>query len=207
MSAELLSHQAQAMQRGAAPIEFAPNPAFVIPAMSPMSIPQPNLPVPSNYRSLANLIYSPDGPRIPSLLLATQRTPYSQPVSATQLPVSCFNAPPAPDLASLMPNANLDRLFPPLHSNLSLLPISSPRTRPRPSSHTPTSFLSLLEDGPDKPHGHGPSSFTYPEPDVPSRTMKASKNTGGNERRHINLNQLHTATSVVGYKQEIFCQY
>ncbi|KZN90109.1 putative RNA-binding protein [Penicillium chrysogenum] len=112
MSAELLSHQAQAMQRGAAPIEFAPNPAFVIPAMSPMSIPQPNLPVPSNYRSLANLIYSPDGPRIPSLLLATQRTPYSQPVSATQLPVSCFNAPPAPDLASLMPNANPRQVIP-----------------------------------------------------------------------------------------------
>ncbi|CAI7635196.1 unnamed protein product, partial [Penicillium palitans] len=112
MSAKLLSHQAQAIQQGAAPIEFAPNPAFVIPTISPMSIPQPNLPIPSNYRSLTNLIYSPDGPRIPSLLLATQRTPYSQPVSATQLPVSCFNAPPTPNLASLIPNTNPRQIIP-----------------------------------------------------------------------------------------------
>jgi hypothetical protein len=112
MSAELLSNQAQAMQRGAAPVEFAPNPAFDIPAMSPMSILQPNLPAPSDYRSLANLIYSLDGPSFSSLLLATQRTPYSQPVSATQLPVSSFNPPLPADLASLLANANPRQLIP-----------------------------------------------------------------------------------------------
>jgi hypothetical protein len=42
------------------------------------------------------------GPSFSSLLLATQRTPYSQPVSATQLPVSSFNPPLPADLASLL---------------------------------------------------------------------------------------------------------
>ncbi|KAJ5264669.1 hypothetical protein N7505_007462 [Penicillium chrysogenum] len=112
MSAELLSHQAQAMQRGAAPVGFAPNPAFDIPAMPPMSILQSNLHAPSNYHSLANLIYSLDGPSFSSLLSATQRTPYSQPVSATQSPFSSFNPQPPADLASLLANANRRQLIP-----------------------------------------------------------------------------------------------
>ncbi|KAJ9481296.1 hypothetical protein VN97_g12192 [Penicillium thymicola] len=113
MSAELPSHQAQAMQRGAAPV--APNLAFGIPAMSPMPILQPNLHALSNSRNLANLIYSLDGPSFSYLLSAIQRTPYSQPLSATQSPFFSSNPPPPADLAGLLANANRRQLMPSWH--------------------------------------------------------------------------------------------
>ncbi|KAJ5244865.1 hypothetical protein N7489_004961 [Penicillium chrysogenum] len=137
MSAELLSHQAQAMQRGAAPVGFAPNPAFDIPAMPPMSILQSNLHAPSNYHSLANLIYSLDGPSFSSLLSATQRTPYSQPVSATQSPFSSFNPQPPADLASLLANANRRQLIP-TTTQQSVPPFNlKPSNAPAPVAHPP----------------------------------------------------------------------
>ncbi|CDM34070.1 hypothetical protein DTO013E5_1795 [Penicillium roqueforti] len=105
MSAELLSHQSQAMQRGAAPTAFAPNPGFIIPPAQPMSVPQPGLSALSNPPNIANLISSLDGPSLSTLLSALQRPPHSQPVSATQSPFSSPNPPPA-DLASLLTNAH-----------------------------------------------------------------------------------------------------
>jgi len=105
MSAELLSHQAQAMQRGAAPTAFAPNPAFLVPQAQPMPVPQPGMPTLSNPPNIANLIGSLDGPSLSTLLSALQRPPHSQPVSATQSPFSSPNPPPA-DLASLLTNAH-----------------------------------------------------------------------------------------------------
>ncbi|KAG0159542.1 hypothetical protein PDIDSM_7064 [Penicillium digitatum] len=105
MSAELLSHQSQAMQRGAAPTAFAPNPSFIIPPAQPMPVPPPGLPALSNPPNIANLIGSLDGPSLSTLLAALQRPPHSQPVSATQSPFSSPNPPPA-DLASLLTNAH-----------------------------------------------------------------------------------------------------
>ncbi|KAJ5040809.1 nuclear polyadenylated RNA-binding protein 3 [Penicillium rubens] len=143
MSAELLSYQAQATQRGAAPVAFATNP-FGITAMSPMPILQPNLPAPCSSRNLANLIYWLDGPSVLSLLSATQRTPYSQPVPATQSPFSSSNPPPPTDLASLLANANRRQLIPtPTQQSI---PPCNPKPPNAPVATDPN-LLSLLARG------------------------------------------------------------
>ncbi|KAF3000045.1 hypothetical protein E8E15_000040 [Penicillium rubens] len=114
--------------------------------MSPTSILRPNLPAPSNHRSLANLIYSLDGPSLSSLLLPTQRTPYSQPVSATQLPVSSFNPPPPADFASLLANSKPRQLIP--TTTQQYVPPSNlkPPNAPAPVATHPN-LLSLLARG------------------------------------------------------------
>ncbi|KAJ5384370.1 hypothetical protein N7517_002281 [Penicillium concentricum] len=145
MSAELLSHQSQAMQRGAAPAAFAPNPAFIVPPAQPMSIPPPGMPALSNPPNIANLIGSLDGPSLSTLLSALQRPPHSQPVSATQSPFSSPNPPPA-DLASLLTNAHRP---PPMHTtqqqplphpSFNLQPVNAPVI-------TDPTLLSLLAKG------------------------------------------------------------
>ena len=111
-------HQAQAMQRGPVPTSFASNPAFGIPPLQAMPLPQPGLPQPglptlSNPPSIANMISSLDGPSLHTLLSALQRpNPQSQPVSATQSPFSSPNPPPPADLASLLNNATRPPVLP-----------------------------------------------------------------------------------------------
>ncbi|KAJ5434533.1 Nucleotide-binding alpha-beta plait [Penicillium cf. griseofulvum] len=145
MSAELLSHQAQAMQRGAAPTAFAPNPAFIVPQAQPMSVPQPGMPSLSNPPNIANLIGSLDGPSLSTLLSALQRPPHSQPVSATQSPFSSPNPPPA-DLASLLTNAHRPAPMqntpqqPLPHPPFNLQPVNPPMI-------TDPTLLSLLAKG------------------------------------------------------------
>ncbi|KAJ5835152.1 hypothetical protein N7447_001178 [Penicillium robsamsonii] len=145
MSAELLSHQSQAMQRGAAPAAFAPNPAFIVPSAQPMSVPPPGIPTLSNPPNIANLIGSLDGPSLSTLLSALQRPPHSQPVSATQSPFSSPNPPPA-DLASLLTNAHRPPPMqttqqPPLpHPPFNLQPVNAPVI-------TDPTLLSLLAKG------------------------------------------------------------
>jgi hypothetical protein len=133
IAAEVMFHQAQAMQRGPVPTTFAPNPAFGVPPMQaiplpqpgltqpglPQSgLPQPGLPTLTNPPSIANMISSLDGPSLHTLLSALQRpNPQSQPVSATQSPFSSPNPPPA-DLASLLTNVTR----PPVLSNPQPLP-------------------------------------------------------------------------------------
>ncbi|KAJ5695022.1 hypothetical protein N7536_005434 [Penicillium majusculum] len=145
MSAELLSHQSQAMQRGAAPTAFAPNPGFIVPPVQPMPVPPPGLPALSNPPNIANLIGSLDGPSLSTLLSALQRPPHSQPVSATQSPFSSPNPPPA-DLASLLTNAHRP---PPMqttqqqplpHPPFNLQPVNAPVI-------TDPTLLSLLAKG------------------------------------------------------------
>ncbi|KGO42194.1 Nucleotide-binding, alpha-beta plait [Penicillium expansum] len=145
MSAELLSHQSQAMQRGAAPAAFAPNPGFILPPAQPMAVPPPGLPALSNPPNIANLIGSLDGPSLSTLLSALQRPPHSQPVSATQSPFSSPNPPPA-DLASLLTNAHR---APPMqttaqqplpHPPFNLQPVNAPVI-------TDPTLLSLLAKG------------------------------------------------------------
>jgi hypothetical protein len=145
MSAELLSHQAQAMQRGAAPTAFAPNPAFVIPSVQPMSVPPPGLPGLSNPPNIANLIGSLDGPSLSSLLSALQQPRHSQPVSATQSPFSSPNL-PSTDLASLLSNTHRP---PPMQPN-SQQPLPHPSFNIQPSNApviTDANLLSLLAKG------------------------------------------------------------
>ncbi|KAJ5792639.1 uncharacterized protein N7503_008617 [Penicillium pulvis] len=108
IAAEVMFHQAQAMQRGPPPGSFPPNPAFGIPpvAIPAVPVPQPTLPALTNPPNIANLISSLDGPSLQSLLSALQRpAPPSQPVSATQSPFSSPNPPPPADLATLLTNA------------------------------------------------------------------------------------------------------
>ncbi|KAJ5507889.1 hypothetical protein N7527_010032 [Penicillium freii] len=145
MSAELLSHQSQAMQRGAAPTAFAPHPGFIVPPAQPMPVPPPGLPALSNPPNIANLIGSLDGPSLSTLLSALQRPPHSQPVSATQSPFSSPNPPPA-DLASLLTNAHRP---PPMqttqqqplpHPPFNLQPVNAPVI-------TDPTLLSLLAKG------------------------------------------------------------
>ncbi|KAJ5163739.1 uncharacterized protein N7500_005569 [Penicillium coprophilum] len=145
MSAELLSHQSQAMQRGAAPAAFAPGPAFIVPSAQPMSVPPPGMPALSNPPNIANLIGSLDGPSLSTLLSALQRPPHSQPVSATQSPFSSPNPPPA-DLASLLTNAHRP---PPMqttqqqplpHQPFNIQPVNAPVI-------TDPTLLSLLAKG------------------------------------------------------------
>lgn len=115
IAAEVMFHQAQAMQRGPPPGSFAPNPAFGMPPMQPLSLPQPGLPAVSNPPNIANLISSLDGPSLQSLLSALQQRPAppSQPVSATQSPFASPNPPPPADLASLLTNATRPAPMPP----------------------------------------------------------------------------------------------
>ncbi|KAJ5760405.1 hypothetical protein N7520_007561 [Penicillium odoratum] len=108
IAAEVMFHQAQAMQRGPPPGSFPPNPAFgVAPIPIPaMPLPQATLPALTNAPNIANLISSLDGPSLQSLLSALQRpAAQSQPVSATQSPFSSPNPPPPADLAALLTNA------------------------------------------------------------------------------------------------------
>jgi hypothetical protein len=145
LSAELLSHQAQAMQRGAAPTAFAPNPAFGVPPVPAMPIPTPGLPTLTNPPNIANLIGSLDGPSLSSLLSALQRPPHSQPVSATQSPFSSPNPPPA-DLASLLTNAHRPPPIPNTHQQ----PLPSPPFNLQPQNApivTDPTLLSLLAKG------------------------------------------------------------
>ncbi|KAJ9486048.1 hypothetical protein VN97_g7288 [Penicillium thymicola] len=145
MSAELLSHQSQAMQRGAAPTAFAPNPGFIVPPAQPMPVPPPGLPALSNPPNIANLIGSLDGPSLSTLLSALQRPPHSQPVSATQSPFSSPNPPPA-DLASLLTNAHrpppmqTTQQQPLAHPPFNLQPVNAPVI-------TDPTLLSLLAKG------------------------------------------------------------
>ncbi|CAI7582534.1 unnamed protein product [Penicillium crustosum] len=145
MSAELLSHQSQAMQRGAAPTAFAPNPGFIVPPVQPMAVPPPGLPALSNPPNIANLIGSLDGPSLSTLLSALQRPPHSQPVSATQSPFSSPNPPPA-DLASLLTNAHR----PPPMQNTQQQPLPHPPFNLQPVNApviTDPNLLSLLAKG------------------------------------------------------------
>ncbi|KAJ6096362.1 hypothetical protein N7486_007108 [Penicillium sp. IBT 16267x] len=111
IAAEVMFHQAQAMQRGPPPGSFPPNPAFGVPpvAVPAVPVPQPTLPtLPAltNPPNIANLISSLDGPSLQSLLSALQRpAPPPQPVSATQSPFASPNPPPPADLATLLTNA------------------------------------------------------------------------------------------------------
>lgn len=146
MSAELLSHQSQAMQRGAAPTAFAPHPGFIVPPAQPMPVPPPGLPALSNPPNIANLIGSLDGPSLSTLLSALQRPPHSQPVSATQSPFSSPNPPPA-DLASLLTNAHrpppmqtTQQQHLPPHPPFNLQPVNAPVI-------TDPTLLSLLAKG------------------------------------------------------------
>lgn len=107
IAAEVMFHQAQAMQRGPPAGSFPPNPAFGIP-MQPMPVPPPGLPAMSHPPNFANVISTLDGPSLQSLLSALQQrpAPSSQPVSATQSPFASPNPPPPADLASLLTNAS-----------------------------------------------------------------------------------------------------
>ncbi|CAG8242873.1 unnamed protein product [Penicillium nalgiovense] len=157
MSAELLSHQAQAMQRGAAPAAFAPNPGFIVPTGQPMPVPPPGLPALSNPPNIANLIGSLDGPSLSTLLSALQRPPHSQPVSATQSPFSSPNPPPA-DLASLLTNTHRPPPMQPTaqqplpHPPFNLQPVNAPVI-------TDPNLLSLLAKGlgGQQQQGQGPT--------------------------------------------------
>lgn len=130
IAAEVMFHQAQAMQRGPVPTSFAPNPVFGVPPMQTVPLPQPGLPPPglptlTNPPNIANMISSLDGPSLHTLLSALQRpVPQSQPVSATQSPFSSPNPPPPADLASLLTNATR----PPVPPN------------PQPLPHPPFNF-------------------------------------------------------------------
>ena len=119
IAAEVMFHQAQAMQRGVPPASFVPNPAFGVPPVPPVTLPQPGLPAGlptlTNPPNIANLISGLDGPSLQSLLSALQQRPgpSSQPVSATQSPFSSPNPPPPADLASLLTNATRPPPIPP----------------------------------------------------------------------------------------------
>ncbi|KAJ5103709.1 hypothetical protein N7532_004238 [Penicillium argentinense] len=170
LAAELMFHQAQAMQRGPAPASFAPNPAFGVPHLPPMPMPQPSMPQPampqpampalSNPPNIANLIGSMDGPSLQSLLSALQQrpNPQSQPGSAAQSPFSSPNPPPHADLASLLTNANRPPPVPPppqqpfLHPPFAIHPQNPPMV-------SDPNLLSLLAKGlgGQPPHGQAPA--------------------------------------------------
>lgn len=142
-------HQAQAMQRGPPPGSFPPNPAFGVPPMQPLPVPQPGLPALSNPPNIANLISSLDGPSLQSLLSALQQqrpAPPSQPVSATQSPFASPNPPPPADLATLLTNATRPPPVPPNpHLPLPHPPFNLPPTT-GPMVSDPN-LLSLLAKG------------------------------------------------------------
>ncbi|KAJ5132647.1 RNA-binding protein (Nab3) [Penicillium atrosanguineum] len=104
IAAEVMFHQAQAMQRGPVPTSFAPNPAFGVPPYASCAFAS---------AGIANMISSLDGPSLHTLLSALQRpNPQSQPVSATQSPFSSPNPPPPADLASLLTNVTRPPVLP-----------------------------------------------------------------------------------------------
>lgn len=162
IAAELMFHQAQAMQRGPVPAPFAPNPAFGVPQMQPVPMPQPPmpqaaLPALSNPPNIANLIGSLDGPSLQSLLSALQRPgPQSQPGSAAQSPFSSPNPPPPADLASLLTSASRPPPIPPnpqqplLHPPFAIHPPAVPMV-------SDPNLLSLLAKGLGQtPQGQAP---------------------------------------------------
>ncbi|KAJ6106205.1 hypothetical protein N7512_009722 [Penicillium capsulatum] len=160
IAAEVMFHQAQAMQRNAPPTSFAPNPAFGVPVVPPVSIPQPGMPTLTNPPNIANLISTLDGPSLQSLLAALQQRPGapSQPVSATQSPFSSPNPPPPADLASLLTNATRPPPVapnPPQHLHP---PFSLQQPPPAPVVSDPN-LLSLLAKGlggQQQPQGQSP---------------------------------------------------
>ncbi|KAJ5095573.1 hypothetical protein NUU61_004929 [Penicillium alfredii] len=158
IAAEVMFHQAQAMQRGGPPATFAPNPAFGVASVPALPVPQPALPGLTNPPNIANLISSLDGPSLQSLLSALQRPPQpqSQPVSATQSPFSSPNPPPPADLATLLTNATRPPPVsanpqPPLPPPFSLQPPAAPVV-------SDPNLLSLLAKGlgGQQPQGQAP---------------------------------------------------
>ncbi|KAJ5240146.1 RNA-binding protein (Nab3) [Penicillium chermesinum] len=146
IAAEVMFHQAQAMQRPGPPASFAPNPAFGVQPVPQVPIPQPGLPALNNPSNMANLISSLDGPSLQNLLSALQRpNPQSQPVSAAQSPFSSPNPPPPADLAALLTNAARQPPIPPTQP-----PLPSPSFNLQPP-HAPVvsdpHLLSILAKG------------------------------------------------------------
>ncbi|KAJ5735210.1 uncharacterized protein N7483_000335 [Penicillium malachiteum] len=145
IAAELIFHQAHAMQRGPAPTSFVPNPAFGVAPVPAVPMPQPILPTLTNPPNIANLIGSLDGPSLQSLFNSVQ-PPQSQPVSTTQSPFASPNPPPPADLASLLTNASRPVPLPQPHQQ----PIPPPPFHLQPP-HAPVvsdpHLLSILAKG------------------------------------------------------------
>lgn len=159
IAAEVMFHQAQAMQRGPVP-SFAPNPAFGLAPIQPLPMPHPPMPTLSNPPNIANLISTLDGPALQSLLSALQQRPgpSSQPVSATQSPFASPNPPPPADLASLLSSATRAPPMPSLHPQQ---PLSHPPynlQHPNAPTVTDPNLLSLLAKGlgAQQPQGQAP---------------------------------------------------
>ncbi|KAF7713050.1 Uncharacterized protein PECH_002177 [Penicillium ucsense] len=151
IAAEVMFHQAQAMQRGpAAP--FAPHPAFGA-APLPLGLPPPSVAALPNAH-MANLISTLDGPALHSLLSALQQRPgpQSNPVSATQSPFASPNPPSPADLATLLSNTNRAPPMTSLHPPPNLPPQQVPHppyALPQPNLPmvTDPNLLSLLAKG------------------------------------------------------------
>ena len=151
IAAEVMYHQAQAMQRGpSAP--FAPHPAFGAAPM-PLGLPQPPMSALPNPH-MANLISTLDGPALQSLLSALQQRPgpQSNPVSATQSPFASPNPPSPADLASLLGSANRAPPMTSLHPPQNLPPQHIPHPpyalqQPNVPMVTDPNLLSLLAKG------------------------------------------------------------
>ncbi|KAJ5492994.1 hypothetical protein N7539_001740 [Penicillium diatomitis] len=151
IAAEVMFHQAQAMQRGpAAP--FAPHPAFGAAPMS-LGLPPPSVAALPNAH-MANLISTLDGPALHSLLSALQQRPgpQSNPVSATQSPFASPNPPSPADLATLLSNTNRAPPMTSLHPPPNLPPQQVPHqpyALPQPNLPmvTDPNLLSLLAKG------------------------------------------------------------
>ncbi|KAJ5574141.1 uncharacterized protein N7459_008568 [Penicillium hispanicum] len=148
IAAELMFHQAQAMQRGAPPATFAPNPAFGVPTVAPVPAAQASLPTLTNPPNIANLISSLDGPSLQSLLSALQRpAPPSQPVSTHHSPFASPNPPPPADLASLLANATRPAPIPPAVQQHPSLPPFTLQPPPNAPVVSDPNLLSLLAKG------------------------------------------------------------
>ncbi|OOQ86523.1 putative arginine/serine-rich splicing factor [Penicillium brasilianum] len=159
IAAEVMFHQAQAMQRGPVP-SFAPNPAFGLAPIQPLPMPHPPMPTLSNPPNIANLISTLDGPALQSLLSALQQRPgpSSQPVSATQSPFASPNPPPPADLASLLSSATRAPPMPSLHPQQPLPHPPYNLQHPNAPMVTDPNLLSLLAKGlgAQQPQGQAP---------------------------------------------------
>ncbi|KAJ5390516.1 uncharacterized protein N7496_001584 [Penicillium cataractarum] len=159
IAAEVMFHQAQAMQRGPA-ASFAPNPAFGLAPMQPLPMPHPPMPTLSNPPNIAHLISTLDGPALQSLLSALQQRPgpSSQPVSATQSPFASPNPPPPADLASLFSSATRAPPMPSLHPQQPLPHPPYNLQHPNAPMVTDPNLLSLLAKGlgAQQPQGQAP---------------------------------------------------
>ncbi|KAJ5590893.1 hypothetical protein N7450_004865 [Penicillium hetheringtonii] len=135
IAAEVMFHQAQAMQRGPVPASFAPNPAFGVPQMQPVPMPQPGLPPLSNPPNIANLIGSLDASGAPVTAWIGSAISFSSP-----------NPPPPANLASLLtgatrhPPAPQNPQQPLLHPPFAIHP-------PAPPVVSDPNLLSLLAKG------------------------------------------------------------